>query len=190
MDTSRNSRRLVVEDYYKSMSHLCSLSVDSFLLRVNDNYVDLMGYAKCNIMGNSWSMISFSTVAKRLYKWLEDEYNNCSEPQYKNAYASINFIAVMKKILSLELLLIQYDICTRPRIVSSIERDFFISYANNQITSHYHKTGLHPRQQILYPIDLFEEVYNKMQDTIKDIAPDKLEDCYKKYIDEKTDIYF
>ena len=189
MDTSRNSRRLVVEDYYKSMSHLCNGSVDSFLLRVNDNYVDLMGCAKRDIMGNSWSMISFSTVAKRLYEWLENEYNNCSEPQYKNAYTSSNFIAVMKRILSLELLLIQYDICTRPRFTSSVERDFFISYANNQINSYHAKMGI-LRQQILYPIDLFEEVYNKMQDAIKDITPDKLEDCYKKYIVDKTDIYF
>ncbi len=189
MDTSRNARKQVVEDYYKSMSHLCNGCVDTFLLRINDGYPDIMDFAKRDIMDNRWGMVSFYTVAKRLYEWLENEYNNCSEPQYKNAYTSSNFIAVMKRILSLELLLIQYDMCTRPRMVSQIERDFFISYANNQINSYHVKMGI-LRQQILYPIDLFEEIYNKMQDSIKDIQPDELENCYKKYVEDKTNIYF
>ncbi len=183
-------RKQAVEDYYRSMSNLCSFAVDEFLWRVVDDNDNLMKCAERNIRGNNWSMISFSTVAKRLYEWLKNEYDNCPEPRYRDAYASSNFIAVMNKILSLELLLIQYDMCTRPRDVSLTERDFFISYANNYIIMHYSRRGFRCRELVLYPVDLFEEVYNKIQDVTKDIPLDKLEDYYKKYTEDKTVIHF
>lgn len=164
-----------VKACYKVMSNTMQTDLYTFISYIKDGR-DILEVAKQLIIDDNRGFVRTTKIVNSLYAWFENEYNKAKEFDSDminiEQKAILNFTTVLNRIVSLELLIVQYQPFTfsvfgldkeqQDKLNKELfkKREFFVLYANDEIND---RKDINKRALILQPTNLFESVYKKVQ---------------------------
>ena len=164
-----------IRECYRIMSNVMQNDIYTFMSYIKDGR-DILQSAKQLIIRNNAGFVRTTKVANGLYAWFENEYNNIIDT-YGNDNNNIeqkvilNFMTVLNRIVSLELLQVQFTPFTKVKsgmnqkqideCIEKIrkEKEFFVLYANDEIND---IKDINKKALTLHPLIFFEQVYDKV----------------------------